>query len=388
MSIRHRNNGPHARRGAIIFLAMLFTLVLLAFAVFATDVGYLLVARTQLQGTADAAAFAASWDLIDEDSPPGSASQSTIEANVRERAAEYAGYQHVIGLHPEFGESDVEVGYMDENSQSGDALDTSGANPPNAVHVIARRDQGQNGQIQMLFARIFGFENADLQAEATAKVDSSFSGFEMPADGSNLDILPFALDEGTWNNLLNGNGDDDWTYDSQSQQVISGSDGVVEANLFPKGTGSPGNRGTVDIGSNNNSTADISRQVVSGISASDLAYHGGKLELNAWGELSLNGDTGISAGVKDELASIIGQAKILPIFSSVSGNGNNAQYTIVKFAGVRIVDVKLTGNMNSRRVLVQPANVVTKGGITPSSNSGGASATTSYYIYSPPRIAR
>lgn len=366
---------------------MLFTLVLLAFAVFATDVGYLMVARTQLQATADAAAFAAAWELIDEDSAPGSASQSAIEANVRETGAEYASYQHVIGLHPELGESDLEVGYMDDNSDSGGSLDTSGDYPSNAVRVIARRDEGQNGQIQMLFARIFGFEKADLRAEATAKVDSNFSGFKMPADGSNLDILPFALDEPTWNDLLNGNGDDDWTYDPQSQHVFSGSDGILEVNLYPKGNGSPGNRGTVDIGSSNNSTADISRQIVSGVSASDLAYHGGKLELNENGVLYLGADTGISAGVKDELASIIGQPKIIPIFSSVSGNGNNAEYTIVKFAGVRIVDVKLTGNKNSKRVLIQPANVVTKGGITSSSNSGGATPT-SYFIYSPPRIAR
>lgn len=387
MSIRCRKNCPSNRRGAILFLAMLFTLVLLAFAVFATDVGYLMVARTQLQATADAAAFAAAWELIDEDSAPGSASQSAIEANVRETGAEYASYQHVIGLHPELGESDLEVGYMDDNSDSGGSLDTSGDYPSNAVRVIARRDEGQNGQIQMLFARIFGFEKADLRAEATAKVDSNFSGFKMPADGSNLDILPFALDEPTWNDLLNGNGDDDWTYDPQSQHVFSGSDGILEVNLYPKGNGSPGNRGTVDIGSSNNSTADISRQIVSGVSASDLAYHGGKLELNENGVLYLGADTGISAGVKDELASIIGEPKIIPIFSSVSGNGNNAEYAIVKFAGVRIVDVKLTGNKNSKRVLIQPANVVTKGGITSSSNSGGAT-TTSYFIYSPPRIAR
>ena len=55
------------------------------------------------------------------------------------------------------------------------------------------------------------------------------------------------------------------------------------------------------------------------------------------------GDTGISAGVKDELASIIGQTRIIPVFSSVSGNGNNATYVIVRWVGVRVMAVKLTG---------------------------------------------
>ena len=35
----------------------------------------------------------------------------------------------------------------------------------------------------------------------------------------------------------------------------------------------------------------------------------------------------------------------------------------MKFVGVRIVDVKLTGSMSSKRVIVQPCNVVMKGGI-------------------------
>src|SRR5690606_12049527 len=122
---------------------------------------------------------------------------------------------------------------------------------------------------------------------------------------------------------------DDWTWNAANETISAGSDGVLEVNLFPQGTGSPGNRGTVDIGSSNNSTADIARQIVHGISAQDLAHHGGRLEFDEDGELELNGDTGISAGVKDELASIRGEPRLIPIFSKVVGPGNNAQYTIV-----------------------------------------------------------
>src|SRR4029453_10300558 len=120
---------------------------------------------------------------------------------------------------------------------------------------------------------------------------------------------------------------------------------------------------TVDIGSSNNSTSDINRQILDGVSPEDLAYHGGKLELDSNGELNLNGDTGISAGVKDELASIKGKPRIIPIFREVHGPGNNADYTIVAFVGIRIVDVKLTGSMSSKRLLVQPALMITRGAI-------------------------
>ena len=67
----------------------------------------------------------------------------------------------------------------------------------------------------------------------------------------------------------------------KTKSVTSGSDGWLELNLFPNGTGAPGNRGTVDIGSPGNSTNDIERQILYGVSPSDLAFHGGKLELDA-----------------------------------------------------------------------------------------------------------
>ena len=58
-----------------------------------------------------------------------------------------------------------------------------------------------------------------------------------------------------------------------------------------------------------------------------------------------------------------------PIFRSVSGPGNNATYTIVKFVGVRVMDVRLTGSMSSKQVTVQPAVVRTKGDIRGSSSN-------------------
>ncbi|MGN6543792.1 MAG: Tad domain-containing protein, partial [Aureliella sp.] len=135
-------------------------------------------------------------------------------------------------------------------------------------------------------------------------------------------------------------------------------DGIPEGNLYPQGTGSPGNRGTVDIGDSNNSTADIARQIKQGISSDDLVKLGKPLEICSDGTMTLNGDTGISAGVKDELASLIGKTRIVPIFSQVSGNGNNATYTVVKWVGIRVLDVKLTGSLSSKKVMIQAAPMV------------------------------
>ena len=127
--------------------------------------------------------------------------------------------------------------------------------------------------------------------------------------------------------------------------------------------GSLGNRGTVDIGHSGNSTNDIKRQILEGISPSDLAHHGGKLEFDENGVMILNGDTGISAAVKTQLNIVKGKPRIIPIFVDAAGNGNNANYTINRFVGIRIMDVKLTGSMKSKRVVVQPAIVSSLGAI-------------------------
>ncbi len=224
---------------------------------------------------------------------------------------------------------------------------------------------------------MFGLTGQVLRTEATAAIVRNMKGFQAPADGSNLDILPFALDVDTWNKLVNNNSTDNYKWNAETNQVESGSDGKAEVNLYPQGTGSPGNRGTVDIGGSNNSTNDIARQIVEGISPQDLSALGKPLQIDANGKLGLNGDTGISAGVKDELASIIGKPRVIPVFENVSGNGNNANYTIVKWQGIRIMGVKLTGSMSQKHVTIQVSPLIVKGGV-PAPGTG-----TSNYVFSP-----
>ena len=273
-----------------------------------------------------------------------SGSTSTAAATyARDTAIQYAGLNEVTGNPMTLDANssndpagDIVFGYISDFSNSASAFQTSGTNY-NAVKVRMHKDENANGEVPYFFARVFGMAGQDLHAEATAGIIRDIKGFQVPSDGGNVDLLPFALDMQTWQNLVNGSGSDNYSFNAATGQVQSGSDGWVEVNLFPQGTGSPGNRGTVDIGSSNNSTADLAEQILHGISPADLAHHGGTIEFGPDGKLQLNGDTGISAGVKDELATIIGKPRVIPIFESVSGNGNNATYTIVKWQGIRVV---------------------------------------------------
>lgn len=379
------------RRGAVAVLVLFLLVAILGCVSLALDLGYLTVARTEMQRTADSAALAAAWELIDENMLTGDFTMEGSMADAREQAAAFATANRVCTKGPNVDtdadnspERDVVVGTLWNFSDHTEEM--SYANPAdyNVVRVRIRRTPEMNGQVPVFFAQIWGRGGCSIQAEATAGTLKNVGGFKAPSNsGETLGILPFALDVDTWNAVLAQQTADEWSWDNETKTIVPGPDGVHECNLFPQGTGSPGNRGTIDIGSDNNSTADIADQITGGVTAEDLEYHGGKLQLDENGELLLNGDTGISAGVKDELASIKGQARIIPIFSQVVGPGNNAEYTIVKFCGVRILDVKLTGSNNSKCVIIQPANVVTKGAI-----AGPEQENTSYFIYSYPALVR
>ncbi len=378
--IRQRRHAC-GRRGTITVLAAAMTIVALGLVAFAVDVGYILSTKQELQRTADATAMAACWEYMAQLADGENAPEAILQGRVA--AAGYAQSNPVSGVDPDISQNlandlcgDLVFGQVSNLYEYSGTLDTTQPSQFNAVQVRIRRDSTLNGESPLFFARVFGRSSLGLDAEATAGYARNIRGFKTPASGENLDILPYALDEDTWQALLDGNASDNWTWNAESKTISAGCDGTLEVNLFPQGTGSPGNRGTVDIGGSNNSTCDIARQIVYGISPADLAYHDGSLDLGDDGELVLNGDTGISAGVKDELTSIKGQPRAIPIFSTVVGPGNNAEYTIVRWVGIRIMDVKLTGSMNQKRVIVQPAPMVLSGAIA-------STVETSDYVYTP-----
>jgi Flp pilus assembly protein TadG len=381
----HRRDRKN-RRGVILFLTLFLMVFLLGMVAFAVDLGFYASTATEMQRSADAAAIAAAWDLI-ERSPPNVGNSLYDEIrDARDRAVTYVSSNAVAGgaaidrNGSNSASGNVVIGYLANDSQSSATMEFGNQNLFNAVQVTVRKNAQQNGEVPLFFARVWNMSGMEATGTATAALINNFGGFATPSNGSNLQILPFALDEDTWNDLLQGIGSDNWKWNDFMGRVDSGSDGALEFNLYPQGTGSPGNRGTVDIGSANNSTSDLARQIVHGISPADLSHIGGSIKFNDQGTLTLNGDTGISAGVKDELASIIGQRRIIPIFQSVSGPGNNAQYVITKFVGVRIMAVQLTGKMSGKYLMVQPANIIALGGIP---KSGPQS---SYAIYSPVRL--
>jgi len=372
------------RRGASLTLTVIMMFGLFSFLAFSVDTGYLSQSRAEIRRTADAAAMAGCWELYEHMEGGGDAASAHSE--VRQACGAMAALNPINRHSPQLDTSeatdDVTIGFLN-NLKSG-IITQDASNPYYAVRVKITKSQAKNGEVPFFFGKIFGQSGREMHADATAVMARQIDGFATPPAGSGgLELLPFALDLNTWQALLNNNAADNYRFDPVTNTVIPGSDNIREVNLYPQGTGSPGNRGTVDIGGANNSTNDIARQILHGISAADLTALGKPLILNSDGVLDLNGDTGISAGVKDELQSIIGQKRIIPIFSSVSENGNNANYKIVKWVGVRILDVKLTGKMSGKKLIVQPAPMLINYGVTASAGSESSD-----FVYSPVVLAR
>jgi Flp pilus assembly protein TadG len=359
----HRRRGqiqPRQRRGAVLVLAACVLVIIFAMTAFAVDLGYLSMTKTQLQSSADSAALAAALELA-----PGLGVAPTLTTG-QVVSAGNAAAETLAGLHRNGDQSstyvntsrDVRYGQCTWNAASGKWIKTYGVAPYNLVEVTLRRDQGSSnagdGNVPLLFGKTLGVDDAALNQSAAAALFPGV-GVRIQAGSNNTaGVLPIALDLVTWEALMAGGGVDEFSYNKSTGAITAGPDGVREVDLYPYGHHSlpPGNRGTVDLGSPNNSTTDIKRQILHGLNAYDLSFFNGSLTTDN-GPIQVNGDTGISAGIKAELEAIKGQPRLIPIFSAVVSPGNNAMYTIVKFVPIRIMHVKLTGN--PKRVIVQPA---------------------------------
>ncbi len=382
------------RRGQITAAVALSVVTLISFGALAVDVGMLYSTKAELQRAADATALAGAWDLVlDERRLQGNDGVSQAVIDSRTRAVQIASNNSVLnrGLQVDRNDGnavhgDLLYGWLAEPANHSMDLQPVIDTRTNAIRAMARRDETRNGPVPLMLARIFGQTTSHLSAGAVAAYEGGVVGYRVTENTPNAELLPFALRIDSCNDLISGavTIGDNYAYDPVTGKVTPGQDGIPEINLFP-GAGSgqlpPGNFGTVNIGTDNNSTNTLRRQILHGISAEDLAFHGGELRIGPDGVLWLGGNTGLSAAMKDPLEQIVGQARSLPLFNHVSGPGNNALFSIVKFEGVRIVDVKLTGAMNLKYLIIQPAIVVDETGIT--DNSG-----TQNNLYRPPQLVR
>jgi hypothetical protein len=378
----YRFSRPHDRRGSALLLVALALVPLFAMIAFAVDYGRICVAKGELQRAVDSAALAAAQELQQGHRPGSKLTPEEAVIEARQAAKEYFELNAAVGTTLTLRDADIEIGYLADPYSPNAPFDTSDPARFNAVRILARRDAECNGSIPMTFGRLLGKHSQDARASAVASFINSIAGFKpLPVDeGPHIPMMPLALDLETWQAALNGQAPDQWSWDGDEQTLVPGSDGILECNLYPargqsenpgsrRGKGAaaepkkPGeDRGSVFIGTSEYDKNHLVRQILFGISQPDWAYHNGGLSFDENGELFLKGKRGIEPLLGLTLAAVRGETRIIPIYNKVEGEGKDTVYTIVAWAGVRILDVQLNGP--DKRVIVQPAAVVTGGTVT------------------------
>lgn len=157
-------------RGVVAIYVGLLIFVFLFIAALAVDIGYMLVGKTELQRTADAAALAATRQLgyiYEGMSYPAQQSYDSTadELVIKAAAINVASQNKTAGASVVLNPEDVEIGTWD---QSRSPRFLKGPMSPDAVRVTARKDGTTNAPISTFFARIFGINSVGVTLHAVA----------------------------------------------------------------------------------------------------------------------------------------------------------------------------------------------------------------------------
>jgi Flp pilus assembly protein TadG len=344
-------------RGMVLVLAALLLVAMLSFVALAVDIGVIATAQAQLKTVTDAAALAGARQLASDRRISTTITNLTPETNAaRTQAIAIGQANSVLGQAAQVISSNVVIGYKNVNPPNMDPPDanvntSASFTTYNSVQVTA------STTVAALFSAAFRSTGSTVSVTSTATVEvDQIQGFQ---DNLNVNagILPIVMDSTAYNQMITGNGGDNYTFTftsynpPNSNGVTAGPDGIAESVTYPITTDLPGNWGTINFGVSSNSTKSLGDQIANGITPAQMTNEFPSGTVTA--PHQFGGNPGISAGLESALTSIIGQAVTVPIYDQSGGNGTNAWYHVVSFASVRVVAVKLTGN--NKYVVVQPA---------------------------------
>ena len=354
------------------------TVFLVGMVSFAVDTGYVAMTRTQMQRAADAGALAGATSLANWETRP------IPESDARSELQKYVQLNESLEIRDE----DVRLFRFDPTASGDKRLTTtySVAKPPNAIEVTLRRDKLANGQLSLFFAPMLGQKASDVRVKAV--------GCIMPAKAvlPGVPMIPYTMHINYYYAALGyeRNGMDGQKIETQDEWSVSpngtvtrGRDGINEVSLFGSDQQTPGNFGAIDLGSKSNGTPELERQILYGPNYSDFHHKDFESKLQPDGSLlppiNIGGDPGISAGVKNAYETIVGKPRIIPLFDSASGTGNNTVYHLVSFAAIVVTDSEFQGN--PKRVWIQPTRIITNKVL-----SADLDTELSEGIWTPPRL--
>ncbi|MEV7605335.1 Tad domain-containing protein [Paenarthrobacter sp. NPDC089322] len=274
-------------RGAVAVLVAGSMVVLLGFAALAVDVGAVYAEKAQLQNGADAAALAVASDCAN-----GSCGDSSGTAD------------------------------FFANNNANDASSGAVVSFPAATTVRVVTNARTNGEdnLTLLFARALGYDTAEVGAAAEASWGAP----------STATTLPWTVSECVFKKYL-----------SATQLASLNSTGTF--------TGDPTPTHIL-------LRYDENAPTVPGCAAQNGYQPGGfgwlltdtgcttDIDLDA----TVDGQTGNhfpnATGCNTALANIMNEPALIPLFDSATGNGSNAEYTLIGFAAFQVTGYKFSGS--------------------------------------------
>jgi hypothetical protein len=285
---------------------------------------------------------------------------------------------------------------------------------PNSVDLTTRRSDSVNGSVALIWGSIFGRSRFQLSETSHA---TFYRGYGVTPGAP---VLPIGMDITIWRvlrtgngvvngipiaqSLLAGNGQpviliDEQTWNPSTNSIKKGSDGIWEVILLNQPldevglvdalnssallvdlpaniqgklginllNGSPAQNAlktpstiiSLNFGGNGTEVAKtkMRHQIRNGLSERDI---GRQLDL----PFQLFGHHAVDASVLDELKSIVGQPRVIPLFETITGTavnkvrgltGAKEKYRIVGFGGVVVTEVLDLGVV--RAIKLQPATI-------------------------------
>lgn len=181
----------HPEKGAVLVMVAISMVALIGFVALAVDIGHLLVTRNEVQNVADASALAGARALgaIYQGLPPEQqqtffcdGGEGGCQETIRATAQDVASKNRAAGESMSVRVEDVLIGHWDGETFTGNDYDQ-----PDAVYVIARRDEVANGPISTFFARVLGIDEAPVNAIAIAAMTGQANVVEAGL------VLPIAI---------------------------------------------------------------------------------------------------------------------------------------------------------------------------------------------------
>ena len=357
-----------SRRGAIVPLTGFLLLFMVVMVSFAVDLSWIVLSQAELQNTADAAALAGANALLDNyvdyHLPKQSASRqeellTQAMVSARKAAKETAslngaGDKTALTLRDE----DIEFGLTDTaNVYTPLGKSTS---YPNTVKVKLRRDKVANEPLGLYFGRVIGVKETVLAASAASAIYAgAIDGFKSDSK-YNVAVLPVTYDVNHWKSFLKSGKDPDGA-------ITLANNGDPQLLVYPSAK-YKGNFGLLSLDDGTHNANQIDNWIHGGMRPSDVdrLYARNLLPLSArvldfW---DWEGAPGFKASNVMDVNAYIGGTYLLPLFKPVvpaevgylagAGQGENFNYNIVEFVGVRITQP----DDKNRDIVVQPAPVV------------------------------